>query len=122
MLVDMNSQTAIMYMPDQNMAVETPLDPNMVPDHAPNQSQNILNHNPKVIGTEILEGKSCLVVEYTDSGTTVKAWVWEDTGIAIRREITGAEGKTIMELKNVVLGDIPDSMFTLPEDVNLMSL
>ncbi len=121
MLMDIDAKTVYMYMPAQNMAVKMPYDPSQTPQSPQDAASAITGYNPKVIGTETIDGKSCLVVQYDMAGTSVKSWIWQDKGMAIRAEMTSSAGKTIIEFKNIDFSDIPDSMFTLPSGVNITS-
>jgi outer membrane lipoprotein-sorting protein len=118
MLADYDEGVAYMYMPDENFAYKVPL--NQMPESAIEDTQAIADYDYTVIGTETMDGKVCLVVEYDYDGTSAKAWVWKEHGFPIRIEMTSAEGTTITEFKNIDFGDIPDSMFELPEGVQIM--
>ena len=119
-LMDLDAQTIYTYMPDQNMAMKMPFDPNQSPSTDQDDVDNTLSYNPKTIGTESIDGKSCSVIEYNYSGTSVKSWIWKDKGIALRTEMTSSEGTTVMEIKNIDFSDIPDSTFVLPPGVDII--
>lgn len=120
MLLDMDAKTMYSYMPAQNLAMKIPFDPGQAPEAATDEAQSILNYNPNVVGTESIDGKACLVVEYISGGISMKTWIWEDKGLPLRIEmITGAD-KTVIEYKNYDFSDIPDSMFELPSGVQVM--
>jgi len=70
--------------------------------------------NPKIVGTETIDGKVCLVVEYFPGEVTGKAWLWKNYPFLVRTELVSAEGKTTIEFKNIEFGDIADSMFEMP--------
>ncbi|MFH1483877.1 MAG: DUF4412 domain-containing protein [Chloroflexota bacterium] len=116
-LVDMDVRTMYMYIPAENMAMK--MDFSQAPE-AP--TQNIEEYKPVVIGTETLDGKVCLVVEYTDEGTKTKSWMWKEKGFPIRVEMATPEGTTVMEFKNIEFADIPDSMFELPAGVQIVQM
>ena len=119
MLMDLDAQTMYMYMPSQGMAFKLTFEE---PESAVEEAQSILGYNPVIIGTETLDGKVCLVVEYTVEGSTAKMWIWKDQGFPIRAEITTTEGTIIMEYANIEFVDIPDSMFELPEGVQIQEI
>ncbi len=119
MLIDIDTQTIYMYFPAQNMAMKMTYEQ---PESAIEEAQSIPDYNPTIIGTETMDGKVCLVVEYTIEGQTTKMWIWKDKGFPIRVEMTTAEGKIIMEYKNIDFTDIPDSMFELPEGVDIIDI
>ena len=100
------------YQMDFEQAVELPLA----------DAQSIPDYEYQIIGTEILDGKECLVVEYTVPAeqTTVKMWRWKEYGLPIRAEMTTSAGTTMAEYRNLDFGDIPDNMFELPAGVQMM--
>jgi hypothetical protein len=83
----------------------------------------IAESNPELIGTETIDGKSSLLIEFTyepESGQGTingKAWIWKEKPFILRFEamISGVNGTLIMEFKNIDFGDIPDSIFEEPQ-------
>ncbi len=120
MLVDYDEGVAYMYMPDENKAMKIPL--TQAPESVVEATQAIADYDYTVIGTETMDGKVCLVVEYSYDGVSAKAWIWKEHGFPIRIETTTAEGTTVAEFKNIDFSDIPDSMFELPAGVEIMEL
>jgi outer membrane lipoprotein-sorting protein len=118
MLIDYDARTMYTYMPAQNMAYKMTFDPTT--ESAMEEAQSITDYDYDVIGTETLDGKVCLVVEYTYEQVTVKAWIWKEYGFPIREEMTTTEGKTTIEYKNIEFGDIADDMFELPAGVQII--
>jgi|GEM_PF-7130123 len=75
----------------------------------------------KTLGTEIIDSKLATVVEYTlvfkDIVTTSKLWIWNEKGLPLKTVITTPPLVTItMEFKNIIFGDIPDSLFEIPPE------
>lgn len=118
MLIDYDEGVAYMYMPEQNIAMQVPL--SQAPESAIEEAQSITDYDYTVIGTDTRDGKVCTVVEYSYSGVSTKVWVWKEHGFPIRVEATKAGDTTIIEYKNIDFGDIPDSMFELPEGVEII--
>jgi len=118
-LLDMDAHTMYLYYPDQNMAMMMTYEPG---ETAMDEAQEITDYNPTIIGHETLDGKVCLVVEYSVEGETAKMWIWEEYGFPIKVEMTTSEGTVIIEYKNIEFTDIQDSMFELPEDVEIMDM
>jgi outer membrane lipoprotein-sorting protein len=119
-LVDYDARTMYMYMPEENMAMKVAFNPPA--KSAVEEAQSVTGYNPTVVGTETIDGKVCLVVEYTAEGAATKMWIWEEHAFPIRVEVTTAEGKTTVEYKNIEFVDIPDSEFELPEDVEIVEV
>jgi outer membrane lipoprotein-sorting protein len=120
MIANFDSQVAYFYYPAMNMAYQMNFEQAMELPLA--DAQSITDYEYQIIGTETLDGKECLVVEYTVPAEqeTVKMWIWKEYGFPIRAEMTTAEGTTIAEYRNLEFGDIPDNMFELPAGVQMM--
>jgi|LGOV01.1.fsa_nt_gb outer membrane lipoprotein-sorting protein len=121
MIMIMDGLEAYMYDPEENMAIK--MDFGNMPESAIDEIQSLMDYDPTVVGIETIDGKLCTVVEYTDSSefmgesfeVKTKSWIWQKHGLPIRMESTSSEGDTtIMEMKNIDFGKIPDSMFELP--------
>ena len=119
-LANYDTGKAYMYMPDQNMAIEMDISQATPPDYE--DVQGIPDYNPTIISTETIDGKVCLVVEYSYGGTTIKSWIWKEHGFPIRVETTTAEGTTVIVYKDIDFGDIDDNMFELPAGVQIMGV
>jgi outer membrane lipoprotein-sorting protein len=121
--MDWDARTMYVYNPEQRKDLAWSV--TYVPaKSAMDEAQSIPDYAPTIIGHETLDGEVCLVVKYTVVEYTVavtsKMWIWEQYGFPLRIETTTAEGKTIIEYKNVEFGDIPDSTFELPEGVKIV--
>ena len=119
-LIDYDARTMYVYMPEENMAMKMTFNPPA--KSAVEEAQSVADYNPTVVGTETIDGKVCLVVEYTVEGAATKMWIWEEHAFPIRVEVTTAEGKTIVEYKNIAFVDIPDSEFELPAGVQIIEM
>lgn len=119
-LIDLDAKTLYSYLPAQNMAIK--MDFNQAPQPATDTAKSILDNQPVVIGTETLDGKICLVVQYTFKEGTTKMWIWTKYGLPIRSETTTATGTMVMEYQNIDFSDIPDSMFQLPAGVQIQAM
>lgn len=123
-LVDMDKELAYTYFPSENMAMKISLHKaeETTGESPTEQSESVEQYNPVTLGTEVLDGKTCLVIKYSTQTEEVKMWVWTKYGLPIRIETTTAKGTSVVELKNIGFGDIPDSMFELPAGVQLMEI
>jgi len=119
-LMDSDASTMYTYMPEENVAIKMSWDPTA--RSAVDEAQSISGYNPTVVGTETIDGKVCAVVQYTAEGQTVKTWLWQDYGFTVRVEATTPKGTTLIEYKNIEFVDIPDGMFALPADVQIMQV
>lgn len=123
-LVDAGKQLAYTYFPSENMAMKIGLGKaqETVGESPTKQSESVEQYNPVTLGTEVLDGKTCLVIKYSTQTEEVKMWTWTKYGLPIKTETTTAKGTVVVELKNIGFGDIPDSMFELPAGVQIMEL
>ena len=119
-IINGDKQEMYMYYPGENMAMK--MDFGQAPESAVEEAASIEQYNPTVIGTETIDGKLCTVVEYASPEGSAKMWIWQKHGFPIRMEMTTPEGTLRVEFKNVDFGDIPDSTFELPADVEIMDL
>jgi len=118
-LLDYNAQTMYTYFPEQNMAYRTDFE--QAPQRPIEQSESDQQITPTVLGTETVDGKVCLVIEWSINDMTMKTWVWRDHGFPVRMEQVTPQGTTTMEWKNIEFGDIPDSTFQLPSGVQIIT-
>ena len=84
--------------------------------------QDIPDYDYNVIGTQTMDGKECLVVEYSYGGDTVKCWIWKEHGFPIRIETTTSQGTIVAVFKNISFGDIDDSLFEVDPGVTIMQI
>jgi len=123
-LVDAEKQLAYMYLPAENTAMKIGLsEAQEAGGESPSeQSESIEKYNPVAVGTEVLDGKTCLVVEYSTETEKVKMWVLTKYGLPIRTETTTEKGTSVVELKNIDFSTISDSAFELPAGVQIMEV
>ena len=129
MIMIVDGSEAYMYDPEENKAIK--MDFGDMPESTIEEIQTLMDYNPTVVGIETIDGKLCTVVEYTDSSefmgesfeVKTKSWIWQKHGLPIRTESTSSEGDTtIIEMKNIDFGNIPESMFELPAGAEVTDL
>jgi outer membrane lipoprotein-sorting protein len=113
-LSDPGLQAVYFYLPAMNMAIK--MDWSQLPDSAISDVQSILINQPVINGTETIDNKSCLIVEYTAESVIYKIWVWQQNGLPLKMTSTSSSGQTTVEFKNFEFSDIADSLFELPAD------
>ena len=123
-LVDAGKQLAYTYFPSENMAMQIDMSKaqKTAGESPTEQSESVMDYNPVTVGTEVLDGKTCLVIEYSTQTENVKMWVWTKHGLPIKTETATTKGTSVVELKNIDFGSISDSMFELPAGVQLMQI
>ncbi len=125
MISIVNSSEGVVYSygEDQGMATKMPLAQSEVDTSTPQDySDSLKPESMKYIKTETLDGKECLVYEVSDSDFTGMTWLWKDYGIPLRIEATSEGESMVMEYKNVQVTELDDSLFQLPEGVEVMDL
>ena len=120
LIMDAEASTMYTYMPAQNMAMKMSWNPTT--KSATEEAISVTGYHPVTVGTETIDGKVCTIVQYTVEGKTAKMWLWQQHGIPLRVEAQSPQGLVVMEYKNISFDDIPDSMFTLPEGVQIVSM
>jgi len=128
-IIDKEEQVMYMYDPNQNTAIRMDLGAGDT-GRAQSFIEIMEEYNPTVIGTETMDGKKCTIIEYEstvgDASVIQKVWIWEKYGAPIRVEMVSTLGgtpvTTVMEMKNIEFGPIDDSMFKLPDDVEITEM
>lgn len=123
-LMDMDKQLAYTYFPSENTAMKMDLSKTQeIAGESPvEQSGSIMDYVPETVGTEVLDGKTCLVVKYTTATEEVKMWLWTKYGFPVRTEITTDKGTAVTEIKNIEFSNISDSTFELPAGAQIMTI
>lgn len=79
----------------------------------------------KIIGTETVDGKECVILELTGKlglGTfKAKEWIWKQNGLEVQSEVVRAmdhAGSVVTRTANrrFEFTDIPDDVFAVPKD------
>lgn len=112
--IDFDAQRLCAYAPDLGMVL--PVDFGEAPPDPLLSAETVEQYQPTVIGSETIDGKDCLVYEWTAEGVTVKTWVAKDTGFPVRQQVTTPEGVMTVEYTNIEFVDIPDSVFEFPPE------
>lgn len=68
------------------------------------------------VGTETLDGYTARILEASDQGNTIRAWVDAKTGLVLKAQLTqpGAAPRTILEVASASFAPPPASVFVLP--------
>jgi outer membrane lipoprotein-sorting protein len=76
----------------------------------------------KELGKETVNGMNTRVIEFMYQGsgveekTKTKAWISEEYGIPVKMQVETSMGNAEMELKNIKIGTVSDSVFEVPAD------
>ncbi|MEN6328136.1 MAG: DUF4412 domain-containing protein [Syntrophomonas sp.] len=122
-IIDSEKGVAYVYQPAQKMATKMDISMAQQEDSA-SPTETLESYKPdsmNLVGRETVDGKKCLVYEFKDENQT-KAWLWEENGLPIKTEVMMDGKKAVGLFKNLKIGNIADSMFTLPEGTQIMEL
>ena len=125
-IFDFATSEAYLYIPKENMATLTNLDPDMVGwfEAPANYYDDVDAALVKIVGTETIAGFKCKIMSITDAQgkEESKMWVSEEYGIPLRVETYHEEGQTTMEYKNLKVGSVSDAELQLPENVEIADM
>jgi outer membrane lipoprotein-sorting protein len=123
-IMDFDKAEVYTYMPDQNMAMKTAIDMQMVQGfQKPTEyTDNIDPKKVRIVETATHDGLICkvMVLINDDGHEEMKMWVSEEYGIPLRVETDDGGFKTVIEYKNLEVGSIPDDVFTIPQGVQIL--
>ena len=123
-IIDNDERVAYTYIPAQDLAVKLGLDEaeeieDVQEGSMKEQSAELPEMQPVVLGVETIEGKECIVVEYNmDEERTGKMWIWREHGLPIRVEFE----ETVIRATNIDFGEVSDDKFELPAGVEPMEM
>lgn len=110
------------YLPSQNIAMKMQSDKALESLESPVESiKDIEKYQTTIVGTESIDGKDCLVVEYNIGEIKMKSWIWKEKGFPVKMETNTPSGTVTTEFKNIEFVDIPDSIFELPAGVKVIA-
>ena len=123
-LMDENKGETIFYMPSQGFATKLNIgEANL------NQEASMIDHtidllslNHKVIGTERVDGKNCLVVEYESEFSSGTMWIWTSYGLPLKVEMETAEGTTTVIASNINFDRFSNDVFELPSGTQVKEM
>lgn len=122
-IIDSEKGFAYVYQPAQKMATKMDISMAQQEDSA-SPTETLESYKPdnmKLVGRETIDGKKCLIYEFTDEIQS-KAWLWEENGLPVKTEAIIDGKKAVGLFRNLKIGDVADSMFTLPEGTQIMEL
>lgn len=122
-LTIINADEGLMYVynPETKYAIQTPMQQSDI--QSPKDYLSETDSEGMVfISREIYDKKDCLVYETNEDGMKGKMWIWEEGGMPLRVEST-KDGETVVaEFLNFNIGDVDNSMFSLPAGAQIMDM
>jgi len=124
-IIDGDANVAYTYMPEQGMAIKMALDKAKTAEPPNRYISDVDTAKVKVLETTMYDGARCrvLLVQRADGKGETKLWLREDYGIPAKVETVDSSGsKTVMEYKNIKVGQVPAEKFQLPAGVKVTDM
>jgi len=124
MIGNPEQKTAYMVIPSEKQAMKLPYEQFDVQKGLARDpgalSKEAFSGQPA--GTETVDGKICDVYTYSGPLGSSKVWIWKEKGFPLKAEVSGSGQKISIEYRNVQVGGLPDSLFELPPDMQVLDL
>ncbi len=124
-LVDMETSKAYSYMPDTKTAYELDLSEVESADTPKDYVDNTDTSGAEFLGKEDVNGVSCYkwsVKAKENEDAKVTMWLHSEYGFPVKIETVIDEVSSILEYKNIKVGDVSDDLFTLPQGTQVQSM
>lgn len=123
-IIDQEVNKAWTYMPEQEMALEMDLSQVDVPSTPSDYTDNVedMAANAEYLGKEEANGINCHKYSVEDEEETIIYWVHSELGLPVRVEITSEDEVTTIDYKNFEVGELEDSLFQLPDGVEVQNM
>lgn len=122
MITLMDLKEGVMYssMPDMGKWMRMTIDPGEIQTM---YKETIRDCDPKVIGSDTYDGKSCTVVQYNCGGLETKTWIWKEKSWPLKEEMQDPNsGVTTIIYKDLSFSCASDSLFELPAGAEVMDM
>ncbi len=122
--IDLKEGIAHSYMPVQEIITKSSfeVEEDVYQGSIVELADHLLGYNPVIVGEETIDGKDCLVIEYSTEEQTVKAWIWKEYGLPIKTESVVGSELILSEVKNIEFDEIDDSVFEIPEGIEIVEI
>ena len=123
-LVNKDKQITDVVMPEQKMYME--ISSGSMQSASNDVFQSIekqkSTYDTKMVGKETVNGYECEKYEISDGGKLLSTY-WQSTELGFPiKVVTGVNQNMIMELKNIQIGDVDDSLFKVPDGYMKMDM
>lgn len=120
-LMDEDKGEAVLYVPTQGFATKMNTGESTIGQGTSmiDQTIELLKENHNVVGTEEIDGKNCLVVEYESELSDGTMWIWTSYGLPLKVEMETTEGTTTVTASNVRFEKFSDDVFELPSGIEI---
>lgn len=122
-IVDLDKQIVYMMQPQMNQAIALSLENSDTEYTSPKDYlADADEQNMVFVRKDEFEGKKCLVYEMPVEGGKGEMWIWEEGSMPLK-VVTTVDGETVTaEFRNFSMGDLEDSLFEIPEGVQVMDM
>ena len=122
-IVDLDKQIVYMMQPQMNQAIALSLENSDTEYTSPKDYLvDADEQNMVFVRKDEFEGKKCLVYEMPVEGGKGEMWIWEEGSMPLK-VVTTVDGETVTaEFRNFSMGDLEDSLFEIPEGVQVMDM
>ncbi|MHB1134466.1 MAG: LolA family protein [Chloroflexota bacterium] len=124
--IDPDKKVGYMYNPAEKAALALPYDEATKDSADPGEMLNWeanMTAPPKLLGEETVDGKACVVYEFTTADGKSKSWLDKTTGFPLKNESPGDDGEIVTtRFSNVQINNVPDSQVTLPPGTEILDL
>jgi len=123
-LVNKDKQITDVVMPDQKMYME--ISSSSMQSASNDVFQSIekqkSTYDTKMVGKETVNGYECEKYEISDGGKLLSTY-WQSAELDFPiKVVSGVNQNMIMELKNIKMGDVDDSLFKVPDGYMKMDM
>ena len=122
-IFDQDNNFIYIYTPSENKAIKMSLHLGQGTEKSiVDKAADLEQYQPEIIGTETIDNKNCLIIQYKFGGYLTKEWLWKKYGLPIKIESETPDGKVITSYENFNFNPIADNMFELPGGIEITDL
>ncbi len=121
-LMDFETQKGYLHIIGSGVATEIDLSrAGEITDGAiKKEAENIMNYEPVIIRRDVLGEKECLVISYEKNDREVVAWIWEEYGLPVKKEMIFDGWSIVSVVSEIEFVDLSDAIFTLPSAIEII--
>ena len=122
-IIDGDAKVAYMYLPKDKTAVKMSLEQFQTQQSTTSPNAQELAQSATrgtFVGSSTADGKPCDLYESKQPDVTTRTCVAQDTGFPLHAEVQTAQSTIKSDFKNVTLGNVPDDLFQLPADAQVV--
>lgn len=119
-IFDQDNNIFYVYNPEENKADKMLISSGSQADQlAADITAELGKYDLEKAGKEVVDNKNCLLVQYRAGTYLNKVWLWQKYGLPLKFEAETAEGKIITTFLNFDFKKVEDTMFKIPQAVEI---